>query len=103
MNRFNQSFDPRSIAMPRKEKRILLISKNLIKRAFKNINKKRVIDRGIEIFYAKPGAEIVLRNDGSFGVSLKEHENKILDRRTVEEGEFRIRDNKIICKQDSNW
>jgi hypothetical protein len=68
-----------------------------------NIDKKRVIDRGIEIFYAKQGAEIVLRNDGSFGVSLKERDNKILDIRIVEEGEFRIRDNKIICKQDSNW
>ncbi|MBL4823796.1 MAG: hypothetical protein JKY07_00870 [SAR324 cluster bacterium] len=69
----------------------------------KNINQQRVIDRGIEIFYAKPGAEIVLRHDGSFGVSLKERENKLLDRRTVEDGEFRIRENKIICKQDNNW
>ena len=68
-----------------------------------NINTQRVIDRGIEIFYAKPGAEIVLRKDGSFGVSLKERESKILDRRTVVDGEFRIRENKIICKQDSNW
>ena len=68
-----------------------------------NINSQRVIDRGIEIFYAKPGAEIVLRKDGSFGVSLKERESKILDRRTVVDGEFRIRENKIICKQDSNW
>ena len=69
----------------------------------KNLNHKRVIDRGIEIFYAKRGAEIVLRNDGSFGISLKERESRILDRRTVEDGEFRIRENKIICKQDSNW
>ena len=68
-----------------------------------NINSQRVIDRGIEIFYARPGAEIVLRKDGSFGVSLKERESKILDRRTVVDGEFRIRENKIICKQDSNW
>ena len=68
-----------------------------------NINSQRVIDRGIEIFYAKPGAEIVLRKDGSFGVSLKERESKILDRRTVVDGEFRIRENKIICIQDSNW
>ena len=68
-----------------------------------NINSQRVIDRGIEIFYAKPGAEIVLRKDGSFGVSLKERESKILNRRTVVDGEFRIRENKIICKQDSNW
>jgi len=68
-----------------------------------NVNKKRVLDRGIEIFYAKPGAEIVLRNDGSFGISLKERESRVLDKRTVEDGEFRIRENKIICKDDSNW
>ena len=68
-----------------------------------NLNHNRMIDRWIEIFYAKRGAEIVLRNDGSFGVSLKERENRILDSRTVEDGEFRIRENKIICKQDSNW
>jgi len=68
-----------------------------------NINKKRVLDRGIEIFYVKPGTEIVLRNDGSFGISLKERETRVLDKRTVEDGEFRIRENKIICKNDSNW
>jgi len=68
-----------------------------------NVNKKRVFDRGIEIFYAKSGAEIVLRNDGSFGISLKERESRVLDKRTVEDGEFRIRENKIICKDDSNW
>tara|TARA_B100000579_G_C22829796_1_gene855287 strand:- start:172 stop:624 length:453 start_codon:yes stop_codon:yes gene_type:complete len=61
------------------------------------------IDRGIEIFYAKPGTEIVLRKDGSFGIELNEHENRILDRRPVEDGEFRIRQNKIVCKHDSNW
>jgi len=68
-----------------------------------NVNKIRVFDRGIEIFYAKPGAEIVLRNDGSFGISLKERESRVLDKRTVEDGEFRIRENKIICKDDRNW
>jgi hypothetical protein len=68
-----------------------------------NVNKKRVLDRGIEIFYVKPGAEIVLRNDGSFGISLIERESRALDKRTVEDGEFRIRENKIICKDDSNW
>ena len=68
-----------------------------------NVNKKRVLDRGIEIFYVKPGAEIVLRNDGSFGISLKERETRVLDKRTVEDGEFRIRENKIIRKDDSNW
>ena len=62
-----------------------------------------VIDRGIEIFYAKPGTEIVLRKDGSFGISLNERETKILDRRPVEDGEFRIRQNKIVCRNNSNW
>jgi hypothetical protein len=68
-----------------------------------NVNKKRVFDRGIEIFYSKPGAEIVLSTDGSFGISLKEPESHVLDKRTVEDGEFRIRENKIICKGDTNW
>ena len=85
------------------ENRSVRLSKTATTEIPENINKQMVIDRGIEIFYVKPGSEIVLRNDGSFGVALKERDNKILDKRTVEEGEFRIRDNKIICKQDSNW
>ena len=85
------------------ENRSVRLSKTATTEIPENINKQMVIDRGIEIFYVKPGEEIVLRNDGSFGVALKERDNKILDKRTVEEGEFRIRDNKIICKQDSNW
>ena len=68
-----------------------------------NITQNNVIDRGIEIFYAKPGTEIVLRKDGSFGIAINEREPRILDRRTVEDGEFRIRQNKIICSYDSNW
>ena len=68
-----------------------------------NIMQNNVIDRGIEIFYSKPGTEIVLRKDGSFGIALNEHETRILDRRPVEEGEFRIRQNKIVCRNDSNW
>ncbi len=68
-----------------------------------NIMQNNVIDRGIEIFYSKPGTEIVLRKDGSFGISLNERETRILDRRPVEDGEFRIRQNKIICRNDSNW
>ncbi len=68
-----------------------------------NIMQNNVIDRGIEIFYSKPGTEIVLRKDGSFGIALNERENRILDRRPVEDGEFRIRQNKIICRNDSNW
>ena len=68
-----------------------------------NIMQNNVIDRGIEIFYSKPGTEIVLRKDGSFGVALNERETRILDRRPVEDGEFRIRQNKIVCKNDRNW
>jgi hypothetical protein len=85
------------------ENRSVRLSKTATTEIPENINKQMVIDRGIEIFYVKPGSEIVLHNDGSFGVALKERDDKILDKRTVEEGEFRIRDNKIICKQDSNW
>ena len=68
-----------------------------------NILQNNVIDRGIEIFYSKPGTEIVLRKDGSFGIALNERNIKILDRRPVEDGEFRIRENKIVCRNDSNW
>ena len=68
-----------------------------------NIMQNNVIDRGIEIFYSKPGTEIVLRKDGSFGIALNERETRILDRRPVEDGEFRIRENKIVCRNDSNW
>ena len=68
-----------------------------------NIIEDNVIDRGIEIFYAKPGTEIILRKDGSFGLAYKERETRILDRRPVVDGEFRIRQNKIVCRNDSNW
>ena len=68
-----------------------------------NIIQNNVIDRGIEIFYAKPGTEIVLRKDGSFGIALNERNIKILDRRPVEDGEFRIRQSKIVCRRDNNW
>ena len=68
-----------------------------------NLIQKNIIDRGIEIFYAKPGTEIILRKDGSFGLAYKERETRILDRRPVADGEFRIRQNKIVCRNDSNW
>ena len=68
-----------------------------------NIIQNNVIDRGIEIFYAKPGTEIVLRKDGSFGIAFNGRGLQILDRRPVEDGEFRIRQNKIVCRDDSNW
>ena len=68
-----------------------------------NILQDNDIDRGIEIFYAKPGTEIILRKDGSFGIAFKERDTRILDRRPVEDGEFRIRQNKIVCRNDSNW
>ena len=85
------------------EERSVRLLKTISTKIPDNIIKQRTIDRGIEIFYAKSGSEIVLRNDGSFGVSLKELDDKILDRRIVDDGEFRIRNNKIICKQDSDW
>ena len=85
------------------EERSVRLLKTISTKIPDNIIKQRTIDRGIEIFYAKSGSEIVLRNDGSFGVSIKEHDDKILDRRIVDDGEFRIRNNKIICKQDSDW
>jgi len=85
------------------DSRAVRLEKTNVSAIPENVNKKRVLDRGIEIFYVKPGAEIVLRNDGSFGISLKERETRVLDKRTVEDGEFRIRENKIICKDDSNW
>ena len=85
------------------DSRAVRLGKTNITAIPENLNHNLVIDRGIEIFYAKRGAEIVLRNDGSYGISLKEKESRILDRRTVEDGEFRIRENRIICKQDSNW
>ena len=68
-----------------------------------NIIQNNVIDRGIEIFYSKPGTEIVLRKDGSFGIALNERETRILDKRPVEDGEFRILQNKIVCRNDNNW
>ena len=68
-----------------------------------NLIQNIVIDRGIEIFYAKPGTEIVLRKDGSFGIAINERETRILDRRIAEDGEFRIRQNKIVFRNDSNW
>ena len=85
------------------EERSVRLLKTISTKIPENIIKQRTIDRGIEIFYAKSGSEIVLRNDGSFGVSLKELDDRILDRRIVDDGEFRIRNNKIICKQDSDW
>jgi hypothetical protein len=85
------------------DSRAVRLEKTNVSAIPENVNKKRVFDRGIEIFYAKPCAEIVLRNDGSFGISLKERESRVLDKRTVEDGQFRIRENKIICKDDSNW
>ena len=68
-----------------------------------NIIQNNVIDRGIEIFYSKPGTEIVLRKDGSFGIAINDRETRILDRRPVEDGEFRIHQNKIVCRNDNNW
>ena len=61
------------------------------------------IDNGNEIFYAMPGVEIVIRSDGSFGVPWKEKDGFSIDKRMVPDGVFKIRSNKIICQDDSNW
>ena len=83
--------------------RSVSLKKTKITEIPENILQDNDIDRGIEIFYAKPGTEIILRKDGSFGIAFKERDTRILDRRPVEDGEFRIRQNKIVCRNDSNW
>lgn len=83
--------------------RSVRLGKTEFTRIPENVIQNNIIDRGIEIFYAKRGTVIVLRNDGSFGIARKERGTRILDRRAVDDGEFRIRQNKIVCKQDSNW
>ena len=61
------------------------------------------IDTGNETYYAKPGVQIVLRSDGSFGVPWKEKDVHSIDKRVVHDGVFRIRNNQIVCQEDSNW
>jgi len=61
------------------------------------------IDTGNETYYAKPGVQIVLRSDGSFGVPWKEKDGHSIDKRVVHDGVFRIRSNQIVCQEDSNW
>ncbi len=61
------------------------------------------IDMGNEIFYAKPGVQIVLRSDGSFGVLRGEKREQYLDKRVIQDGMFRIRSNQIVCREDRNW
>lgn len=63
-----------------------------------------LVDRGSQIFYSKPGVEIILRNDGSFGVGKsKGASQEILDRRKVENGMFKIRKSRIVCAKDPEW
>ena len=61
------------------------------------------IDTGIETYYAKPGVQIVLRSDGSFGVPWKDKSGEYLDKRVIQDGMFRIRRNQIVCQGDNNW
>ena len=61
------------------------------------------IDTGHETYYAKPGVQIVLRSDGSFGVPWKEKDGHLIDKRVIHDGVFRIRSNQIVCQDDSNW
>ena len=61
------------------------------------------IDTGSETYYAKPGVDIVLRSDGSFGIPWKDKKGQCLDQRVIHDGIFRIRKNQIVCQGDSNW
>lgn len=61
------------------------------------------VDRGMETFCAKPGTQLVLRKDGSFGIPMQEKESEILDRRTITNGLFRIRKGRLVCNQDQDW
>ena len=46
------------------------------------------IDTGHETYYAKPGVEIVLRSDGSFGIPWKEKDGHLIDKRVIHDGVF---------------
>ena len=61
------------------------------------------VDYGMDTFNAKPGIQVVLRKDGSFGVPMRERESEILDRRTIANGLFRIRKGRLVCNQDQDW
>ena len=61
------------------------------------------VDYGMDTFNAKPGIQVVLRKDGSFGVPMRERESEILDRRTIANGLFRSRKGRLVCNQDQDW
>ena len=103
IHKISKKYKLRSESDGEGENRYVNLTKTSLTSLPKNVNEDNMIDRGIEIFYAKPGAEIILRRDGSFGVYMEEQKENIIDRRIINEGEFRIRKNKIICNQDSNW
>lgn len=63
----------------------------------------QVFDNGDRIYFTTPKTKILLRSDGSFGISLKDERFPIIDERVVEDGEFRIRKNKIVCPNDDLW
>lgn len=68
------------------------------------IPRPAVIDRGFQIFYAKPGSEIVLRSDGSFGVRRQDDEaGELLDEKVVPNGMFRVRNSRIVRATDPEW
>ena len=58
------------------------------------------VDYGMDTFNAKPGIQVVLRKDGSFGVPMRARESEILDRRTIATRLFRIRKGRLVCNQD---
>ena len=86
-----------------KERAVLLKKTEQTQLPSSQIFKIPSIDTGNETYYAKPGVQIVLRNDGSFGVPWKEKDGYCLDKRIIHDGIFRIRSNQIVCREDSNW
>ncbi len=69
-----------------------------------DIPRPAVIDRGSQTFYALPGAEIILRADGSFGVRRQDDlPDEIVHERVVPNGMFRVRQSRIICASDPEW
>ena len=86
-----------------KENRYVVIKKQDTSKKPNLKFKAILIDKGNEIYYAKPGINIVLRYDGSFGIQLNESKNNYIHKRVIHDGIFRIKSNQIVCQGDSNW
>ena len=56
-----------------------------------------------QIFYTRPGTQIVLREDGSVGIPQPgDDPERLIDERIVEEDQFQIRNNRIVCASDTD-